>query len=323
VRRGYLYAAMFTLLAYYTKQQMIFILPAIAIGLYFRDRKQSLRYAALSVASIVIATLLFNFTTHGWFSYFTSSIPAVKASHGFSWKTLIEFYPTWIIGTLGIFTTVILLGIILRDKSDKNLLLICGWFFALVSASISFANPGGYQNVLMPLMLMISILFPISIVKLIQSIPQGPYLGPIILLSGFLALIYNPLGQTMLLASNKQKNAGDECIQKLKEIPGDVWIPFHGYIGSLAGKGMHAHYMAVNDALEMHDAHSIRLENEIVSATRNHRFAAIVLDEQRVYRWDSIPYYMRAQKIFSVPNVFLSRIGEAPTRPNFIYLPSP
>ena len=323
-RRGFMFAAILTALAYFTKQQMIFILPSIAIGLWFQDRKQAYVYTGVSVIIIVLATVIVNSITHGWFSYFTSSVPSVKASHEFSWQTLIEFYPKWMMGILGIFTFIILLGIVLRNKqSVTERVIIFGWIFAVLSSSISFANPGGYQNVLMPLMLMIAVLFPISIAKLSSAIPQWPLLAPSIQLCGFLALIYNPLGQTMLLASNRQKKAGDEFVQKLKEIPGEVLIPFHGYISSLAGKPPHVHFMAMNDALEMHDANSARLQHEIDSSLASHRFSAVILDEQKVFRWDSIPHYQSSGKIFSVPNVFLSRIGEAPTRPDILYYPKP
>ena len=49
-RRGYLIAAFFVALAYFTKQQMLFILPAIAIGIAFRNKKEALWFSTYRLA---------------------------------------------------------------------------------------------------------------------------------------------------------------------------------------------------------------------------------------------------------------------------------
>jgi hypothetical protein len=194
---------------------------------------------------------------------------------------------------------------------------------AVFSSAISIGNFGGYQNVFMPLMLMIAIVFPLSIHIISDALPEWRALAPGIILLALLSLMYNPLGEKMLFASARQRHAGDEFIAKLRSMPGDVWIPFHGYIGTLAGKPSHVHFMAMNDALVPHDSASILFQHQIDSSLAAHSFSAIILDEESVYRWDSVRHYARSSSIFSVPNVFLSRIGEAATRPNYIYLPTP
>jgi hypothetical protein len=325
-RRGYLIAALFVAFAYFTKQQMLFILPAIAIGLAFRNKKQALWFSVSSVGLIVFGTLILNWETNGWYQFYTLTIPSIKAAQGFSWLTAIEFFPKWIFSAFGFFTLIVAVAIaMLGKKSLRNHwpILWAAYLMALISSAISIGNFGGYQNVFMPLTLMTAIVFPLSIHVIADALPAWPGLVRGMILLAFLSLAYNPLGEKMLFASARQQRAGDEFITKLKSIPGDVWIPFHGYIGTLAGKPTHVHFMAMNDALVPHDSASIRFQHQIDSSLAAHSFSAIILDEESVYRWDSVQHYARSSQIFNVPNVFLSRIGEAGTRPNYIYLPTP
>ncbi len=326
IRDGYLIAAVFAALGYFTKQQMLFMVPAIMIGLVFHNRKQALIFSIVSVGLILCGTLLLNWTTNGWYRFFTLTIPGMKASEDFSWLTTIEFFPKWVFGALGLFTLIILIASAMRGKKNSQgtwPLLWAAYLMALVSSAISIGNSGGYQNVLMPLTLMIAIIFPISVYIIAKALPEWPAFAGGIILLGFLSLAYNPLGEKMLFASGRQRRTGDEFVAKLKTIPGDVWIPFHGYIGALAGKSTHVHFMAMNDALVPHDTTSKRFQHEIDSSLAAHRFSAIILDEEKVFHWDSVPHYARSSAVFTAPNVFLSRIGEAGTRPNYIYLPTP
>ena len=324
--RGHLIAALFVALAYFTKQQMLFIVPAIAVGLAFQNKKQALWFGILSVGLIFFGTLVLNWATDGWYKFYTLTIPGMKAAQGFSWLTAIEFFPKWIFSALGLFTLIILIAMAMRGKENlrKHWPILCAaYVMALISSAISIGNSGGYQNVFMPITLMISILFPLSIHSISGAFPTWPGFAHGIIILAFLSLAYNPLGEKMLFASAHQRQGGDEFIAKLKEIPGDVWIPFHGYISTLAGKPTHVHFMAMNDALVPHDSTSVMFQNEIDSSLAAHRFSAIILDEESVYHWDSVQHYARSSAIFSVPNVFLSRIGEAGTRPDYIYLPAP
>jgi len=283
-RRGYLVTASFAALAYFTKQQMFFIVPAIAIGLAFRDKKQAMWFSIVSVTLIFMGTVMLNWETSGWYRFYTMTIPGIKATKDFSWITALEFFPKWVFSTLGMFTLVPLVGIAMLGKKSLQghwPILWAASVMALISSALSIGNFGGYQNVLM----------------------------------------YNPLGEKMLFASARQQQAGDEFIAKLKSIQGEVWIPFHGYINTLAEKTAHVHYMAMNDALVPNDTTSARFQHEIDSSLAAHRFSAIILDEQKVFQWDSVAHYVPSSKIFSVPNVFISRIGEAATRPDLIYLP--
>ena len=325
VKRSAIVAAVLIVFAYFTKQQMIFAWPALALAFYWQSKHRFLWFAGTSLLAIVLGTIALNAISHGWYIFYTYTIPGAKAAAQFSWRDALEFIPTTLLGSMGIFILVILLLAIVsnewRHKSHLAVLLVL-WVLALGSASLSLGNPGGYANVLMPFVAVLAILFPLSIDRIAERFPAWSSLAPICVLLGFLALAFNPLGEIMLFASRRQRAAGNEFVQKLRAMPGEVWVPFHGYIPALAGKAAHVHFMAMNDALFPHDERSARFRREIDSVLEAHRFRAIVLDEDHVYGWDSIPHYRKSGTIFQVPNVFLSRIGSAPTRPQFIYRPN-
>jgi len=334
-RRGHIIGAIFVALAYFTKQQMLFVWPAIALCFALRDRRQLISFAFLSLLIVVAGTIVLSLSTNGWYRFYTYTIPSMKASAGFDWQTALEFFRYWMLGSFGFTTLAILIAIFAVRKDAKSargnlFVIIACYIMATISGAIGFGNPGGYKNVLMPLAATISIIFPISANIISEGIRKfldgdrssNSQISAAIMLLAFLSLAYNPLGQKMLFASTKQRLAGDEFMAKLKAMPGDVWIPYHGYIGRLAGKQTHVHFMAMNDALVPHDTTSIRYQHEIDSSLAAFRFTSIIRDEENVFHWDSVQHYSRSGTIFQTPNVFISRIGDAQTRPQFIYLPN-
>ena len=334
-KRGPIIAAILITLAYFTKQQMICFWPAFTFwflirgGVPFKERrKQAFVFTGVSLGLILITSLALNAASHGWFAFYTLRLPSAKTHLFFSTQRAIAFFHIKMLGTFALTTIVIAFACIvglyrsLKEGSRYFLLLLC-YFASILAASLSMGNAGGYKNVLMPLAATIAILFPICLQRIVLNLKLQENLVQWILLFEFFALAFNPLGEKMLLASSRQQKAGDEFMAKLKTIPGDVWIPMHGYLNRLAGKPMHPHFMAMNDALSIQDTTSTRLQREIDSAYSTHHFAAIILDEDHSFPPDSIPYYSLRGKIFQTPNVFISRLADEATRPQYIYLPAP
>ena len=330
LKRGFLISAVLITLAYFTKQQMIVFWPAIAGWLLLHNRKEGLWFIFVSLILIVGTSIALNVGTHGWYSFYTMTIPSVKAHLLFSSSDAFNFLPFGMFGVFALTTVVIAIGTAINMKAawmkkDNALLLYFCYLCAIVGGCMSLGNSGGYKNVLMPLAAIIATLFPICAYQLSsrlrQHIAQIDFV-PWLILFAYASLAYNPFGQLALFGSAKQRAGGDAFIAKLRDMPGDVWIPFHGYINRMAGTPTHIHFMAMNDVLLVGDSTSKRLQREIDSAYVSHRFARIILDENRVYPFNSIAHYTCATTILGTPNVFLSRIGDAPTRPQFVYLPT-
>jgi hypothetical protein len=327
-RRGYVWAAIFIALAYFTKQQMLCFWPAFAGWLWIRNRIHALYFVAISCAILIGGFLFFNVNSHGWFAFYTWRLPSAKTHLYFSIPTAISFLYVKMLGPFIVTTFIIIASYFLdplsKNKSGSSLVLLTWCYIAAVLASaISVGNAGWYSNVLMPLAAIVAILFPIALERIARTLHLSKSYILLILVFQFLALGYNPLGETMLIASPRQRHAGDEFIAKLRAMPGEVWLPMHGYLNRLAGKPTYIHFMALNDALSAQDSASAVLQRQVDSAYGYHRFSAIIVDQDHSFPPDSIPHYTMSGKIFQTPNVFLSRLGDEGTRPQYLYLPVP
>ncbi|MGE0548980.1 MAG: hypothetical protein AB7O24_13155 [Kofleriaceae bacterium] len=89
--------------------------------------------------------------------------------------------------------------------------------------------------------------------------------------------------------------AGNRLIERIKQFPGDVWIPSHPWYLALAGKQPHVHRMGIKDVT----ARQQRVVEGLDRSLRDHTFSAIVLDERDVHL--EVPqvaqYYRPAMKL--------------------------
>jgi hypothetical protein len=317
----------FLLLAYFTKQQTLCFWPAFAGWLWFRNRAHALYFAVISCAIFIGGFLFFNYDSHGWFAFYTWKLPSAKTHLYFSIPRAISFFHVKLLGPFILSTFIIIASYFLdpisKNKFGSSLALLTWCYIATILASaISVGNAGGYINVLMPLAAIVAILFPIALERIVLSLRLSKNFILLVLVFQFLALYYNPLGETILIASPRQRHAGDEFIAKLRSTPGEVWLPMHGYLNRLAGKPTYIHIMALNDALSAQDSASVALQRELDSAYSAHRFSEIITDQDHSFPPDSIPHYTMSGKIFQTPNVFLSRLGDEGTRPQYVYRPA-
>ncbi len=132
------------------------------------------------------------------------------------------------------------------------------------------------------------------------------------------ALAYDPMKQ---VPGEADERAGRRLIDTLSRVPGDVYMPYHGYLPVLAGKESHAHAIAVLDVMQGGGANAARLQDAIDTAIRERRFAAIVSDS-------SLPEprlegrYVRQQPLFADRSAFFPVTGVR-TRPESLYVPGP
>ena len=192
---------------------------------------------------------------------------------------------------------------------------------ALVAGAFSLGNEGGYRNVMMPFVAFVLPVLPIALAKIKIARPEFARYVYLAFLFQFVALYFNPLSEKMLIASAHQRRGAQEFIRKLRAMPGDVFIPYHGFISRQAGKATHAQILAALDVLHMHDTTSKRLQAEFDSAYAQHRFSAIIMEESDAFRTDSIAHYTYAGRMIAEPNVGLSRVADQATRPEFVFVP--
>src|SRR5206468_1270715 len=90
-------------------------------------------------------------------------------------------------------------------------------------------------------------------------------------------LAYNPGAQ---LPRAEDRAAGEHLLSVLAAVPGDVLVPYHGYLTTVVGKPSHAHLMQVHDILKFGDERSARLAEQFRVAMRHTAFDAIGLDDR-------------------------------------------
>ncbi|HTJ46852.1 MAG TPA: hypothetical protein VL463_32335 [Kofleriaceae bacterium] len=91
------------------------------------------------------------------------------------------------------------------------------------------------------------------------------------------------------IPSDADRAAGDALIARISQIDGDVWVTFDPWMAHLAGKRMYTHRMGVGDAGAGKKPIDVVGLDE---ALRDHRFAAIVLDDHGPF--SSIAAFYRA-----------------------------
>ena len=113
--------------------------------------------------------------------------------------------------------------------------------------------------------------------------------------------------------------AGDRLIQHLRSIDGDVWMPSHPWYLQLAGKTPHVHRMGIKDVTTRQTRAIAGLDDGL----RNHRFAAIVLDNRDLNtELDAIVRYYHLASL--LPGDEQPRLYTGATVvPQAIWLPNP
>jgi len=324
-------------LAFLTKQQAVFFLPPLAIFFWLRNRNEGMAFVASAIIPSLLFVLLLNMVTQGWSSYYIFKIPSAKRAD-FSVIRMFNVFPDYALGPFAISFLALIILLLLKGNSAQSPrtnrggrwlgfwasttgLLTLMALGALVAGAFSLGNEGGYRNVMMPFAALVLPLLPIALDEVKIARPEFARYVYLAFLFQFVALYFNPLSEKMLIASARQRRGAEEFIRTLRAMPGDVFIPYHGFISSQAGKATHAQILAALDVLHMHDTTAARIEGEFDSSYVQHRFSAIVMEESPAFRVDSIAHYTLAGRMLSEPNINLSRVADGATRPEFVFVP--
>ena len=133
----------------------------------------------------------------------------------------------------------------------------------------------------------------------------------------FLILTYNPQRQ---VPGKEDLEAGRVLIATMAEIPGEVLMPYHSYLPTLAGKRSHAHHQAISDIMVGDDGPiKDKLYDEIIQAIGRQRFDVLILDSPWFPKLTD-KYYEPDRMLFDDPDAFWTVTGMR-TNPQIIYVP--
>jgi len=316
--------------AYFTKQEALFFMPLPLVWLFLNDkRKFGIAIGVLAVA-LAGGTYFWQSSSHGWYAYYVYAMPGAKSKYFGYFRVLAalpaEVFRYWGVGLLMIGGMVVMVrGKKFEVRGEEGL-----WAAMLLSAIGQFCLHRGDQmagnNVLHPLATMMAIYIPYAVWRVrVDSATLRPALGQLFewgLLLQLASFVYIPTHLPMLFPGAKERARADNFIAYLRTIPGDVVIPAHGFIGTLAGKRTHTHVQVEDDVLVMHDSVSAAYQAAWQQAFREQRFGAIIWDESPAHQPDSIPGY---SLVYSLPDSLRigAKMGDVIVRPTFLYLPKP
>ena len=328
-KMGAIATAILFVIAFLTRQQAVFFLPPLVVWFWIRDKKTGMIFTVSAIALTLIAHFAIYSATHGWSTFYMFTIPSAKRAD-FSIIRMFDAFPNFALGPFAISTVAMFILPLLKKEgaggwsrffaSDTGLIIMMA-LAALAAGAMSLGNEGGDRNVMMPFAAFVLPLLPIALHEIRSAKPafaRYVYLG---FLFQFVALYFNPLSGKMVIASARQRAGGDEFMRKLRAMPGEVYIPYHGYIARQAGKPSHAQLLATIDVLRVHDTTSARLQADLDSAFARHRFSAVIMEESDAFRLDSVAHYTLAGRMIAEPNVYLTRVGDRSTRPEFVFVP--
>ena len=239
--RAMVYSACFFFLGFLTKQSTALFIAGATLYLFMQNRRHGILYA------VVLAPLLFGvfcammYATDGWYLQYTILNPlqhAAKRPHFLSEmrQDLFHELPFFFV-MLGAFCLKRLFSFT-REKPFAI------WEYTLVPAALCYVlvRPlaGAERNEIIPLTLWGCILLGLFFVHVSLPANRGAKNSNLLVAYGLiifqlLLLLYNP-NQHIPAPGSREK--GFELMTRIKNIPGEVYIPYHSAYGIQAGKQM-------------------------------------------------------------------------------------
>jgi len=330
-RLGYACAGVLMALAFLAKQTALPVcLPLLVYAIIFRRR---LALYLLGAAGLLIpaSTIILNHLHDGWYYYYVFVSPR---QHAIVSEMFVGF---WTSDMLILFVAFAFAAAYLilayREGSRQNAVFYALLLGGGVGASwFSRLSNGGYNNVLMPAYATLSVLFGLGLHKslgFMQIVPERKRFVAttyvfLLCIIQFASLRYDPVAQ---VPTQADVDGGSQLIRSLQQVPGQVFLPYHGYLPIMAGKQSFGSGMAFFDM--QGDSGPVKqwLVEDMRRAIRQQQFDTIVIDAP--FSWFSdtwFPevhdYYVLQRTIFTDPDVFWPVTG-MPTRPEWWYIPKP
>ncbi len=280
-------SALLIALAILTKQIAVVMWAALVVYTVSAIRGY-LRWVFLIVSTSVVAftSILFNVWTHGWYFYFVAELPG---QHLLQYEMLGEFFSSGLAVQciVGVAAAAFFLFRIAKRRPRTEFLFYGCLYVAMIAMSVlARIHRGGYDNVFMPLFALLALGVSLGLADIhtamhgLSEDSRRTRLVAIILFAlfafQFAALVYNPKAQ---LPTSRDRAAGDELIGLIRNVRGEVYVPYHGFLTALAGKKTYAHLMAVGDVV---DSRSEVLRDSLLAdihrAILARSFGAIIVD---------------------------------------------
>jgi 4-amino-4-deoxy-L-arabinose transferase-like glycosyltransferase len=318
---SHLLAGLLAWAAFLTKQQALLVLLPVCLMVLWQHRFRGLLFPGVLGGVFFVGNWYLDFIHGGWYSFYTTHLPqshgvAAESISGFWTRDLLSFVPAMLLLSCGYLVVELWRGD--RTRGRFYLAALLG---ALGASWLSRLHIGGYLNVLMPAHALVALLGAVGFGALSVRW-SGPRASAwrvalyVLCLAQLGRLVYAPAKYVPTAADVA---AGRQFIALLASLKGDVYVPGHGFLSSLAGKRTYAHQAALWDVARG-DAGgtSKRLCWHVGKALADSRFSAVVLDRENDV-WSLQGRYRKKQEVFARDDVFWPVTGH-PTRPTAVYV---
>lgn len=323
---SYMAAGIIITLSFLTKQTALVIVFPIMLYCLCVNWRRAFILIMTSITGIIGTTLVLDFIHDGWYWYYIFGL--LQNRQAIIKSMLISFWSKDLFLPLGIASCLAILYLFVRSATSKKSVA----FYSLAAVGmiggswIARFKAGGYDNNLMTACAVIAILFGLALHTIFSSIQKFSghqqnamkiYLYVICMMQ-FVVLFYHPFKQ---IPTQQDVEAGRKLVSELRQIPGDILFPRHGYMLALADKQSFAQEMAIHDILTGDQGDTkVKLAREIRQAIAEKKFGAIVLDGGWWFSDDIEQYYEKQRRVFDNDAVFWPVTGYK-TRPEYIYIP--
>lgn len=325
-KAGFWISAVFFIIAFFSKQTSVFFITAAILILWQEEHRRAFYFSFLLMAIIGVVLFMLQFSSNGWYWFYI-----FKA--GTRQKTdLIRGFGeglVYILRHLPIVCGVILYSFFRKTNKIKN---TGRWFlvfmFAFIAMALPYGKAGGYINNFYPVIVCLCILFGISLRQILEYKKKSHYffrnLIWVILILQTPFFVYNP---TRYIPKESDVKAGENFIEEVSMINGEVYIPEHGFYGVMAGKKM----LPKQSALDMKFAFpKMEISKDVKNKISHQKFVAIYTD--RLLEGNKITdeidrrivdnYQIEKMLKYSPENAFEQFTGYR-SRPNVKYVPKP
>ncbi len=337
---GALGAAALMTLAFFTKQHALVFGAAAGLHLALNDRRRLLPYAIALVLGCGGGYFLLSRTMGPWFSFYTWDVPSHWSQP--SPIRVLHYAGDCLVGTLAVLFIPSLLSLGLPSKVWRGASALWVWagIGAIGTGLLATLDPAAYRHTLMPTMMAFSILGPLSLHRLARESMMAYASDPraamgivfSVLCLQFLPLYY-PIHSR--LPHPRAIEAYHAFVADLKDQPGDVLIPYHGFYDWSAGKPSSLHIIPLDDILRARGNRLLRRDPQYfarmfdtlqVGPDRPTLITDMPLDKSDAPwasgpLWKSlVPYYRLTAELGWI-TVALKPVTGNPYAPAFIYDP--
>jgi hypothetical protein len=325
--KSYLAAGILLFLAFFANQySVILIIFILAYGVIY-NRRSILPVLLSAVVLIIASTFIMDKFYDNWYSYYIIDLPL---NFDITISNISLFWTEELFRTCMIPIGFIVFNVYSNFKSGIkqwgwgfNLfagagMILMAWFPQILSGSV--------EGALLPAYAVIAVLFGTSLNETLKKFKSRPDVNEsklrdvvyLLVILQFISLAYFP---GRLIPSGADKIAGENFVESISRINGEIFIPSHGYLAAKTGKKQFAHEKAINDVYKKDDGEAaLKLKKQIEEAFADKAFAAIIYDDpySLIRSFDSDSNYVFEKYMLADGDDFYPVTGKR-TRPQYFF----